>query len=268
MENNTERIILDTVTLPILSDCDILTASEDFYHMDRVADFNVMIYVDEGVMYVTENGRDYEIAPGELLFLRSGIRHFGKRKTLRGTRWFYAHFYLENNLSEGTEAVVLPKKTSGLGDSILKEKIIELCSYFHGSDPSKNFRRNIMLYELLLMIGFGEEMQPKSLCDRICGYLDSQTDKPFTRELVEKEFFLSYSRLSARFRNEKNMSMGDYHNSARMKKACNLLRSTLLPVSEIAERLGFPDALYFSKKFHAFTGISPSDYRKQMQNRY
>lgn len=268
MENNTEIIVLGTESLPILTDCDILTASEDFYHMDRIADFNVMIYVTEGVMYVTENGRDYEIAAGEMLFLKKGLRHFGKRKTLRGTRWFYAHFYLRENIAEGAETLLLPKKLSGLFGSALEEKIFGLCSSYHSSDLQKNFRKNIMLYELLVTIGFWDKGQKKSLCDKICGYLDLQTEKPFTRELIEKEFFLSYSRLAAEFRKEKGMSMGEYHNNARMKKACHLLRSTLMPISSIAAQTGFSDPLYFSKKFRACTGVSPTDYRKQARSRY
>ena len=73
MENNTEsitRIPINELSLPAVSDCDLLTATEGFYHMDRIADFNVLIYVTEGVMYVTEEGQDYEIFSGDLLFLK------------------------------------------------------------------------------------------------------------------------------------------------------------------------------------------------------
>ena len=91
MENSIECIAISDRGLPLLSDCDTLTAAEDFWHMDRIAEFNVLIYVTAGTMYVTENGCDYAINPGELLFLKSGLRHFGRHPTLRGTRWIYAH---------------------------------------------------------------------------------------------------------------------------------------------------------------------------------
>ncbi|MGN0690911.1 MAG: AraC family transcriptional regulator, partial [Oscillospiraceae bacterium] len=255
------------LTLPNVTDCDILTASENFYHMDRTADFNVLIYVTDGVMYVTEDGQDYEISAGELMFLRSGLRHFGKRETLRGTGWIYAHFYLRDSSAED-EKLLLPKKLYGLGGSVHEDKLYELCRLFHSSEPLKSFRVNGLFYELL--VGIGSERLPRfeSLSDKICAYLDTQTDRPFTKELVERKFFLSYSHMAAEFRREKGMSMGEYHNAARMKKACQLLRSTLMPIGEIAERLGFADMLYFSKKFHAFAGAPPSDYRKQSQKEY
>ncbi|MGN0688513.1 MAG: helix-turn-helix domain-containing protein [Oscillospiraceae bacterium] len=266
MENNINSISLDALTLPHITDCDMLTASENFYHMDRTADFNVLIYVTDGVMYVTEDGADYEIASGELLFLRSGLRHFGKRETLRGTSWIYAHFYLGD--SEAADVLKLPKKLCGLSGSSHEEKLYELRRAFHSADPIDRYRKNVMLYEFLLGIGFERLERHESIADKICSYLDTQTDKPFTKELVEKTFYLSYSRMAAYFRREKGMSMGSYHNSARMKKACHLLRSTIMPIGEISEKLGFSDMLYFSKKFHAYTGVSPSDFRKQTQKEY
>ena len=188
MENNIDCICLNTLALPQLCDCDILTASENFFHMDRTADFNVMIYVTDGAMYVTENGQDYDIAPGELLFLRSGLRHFGKREILRGTRWFYAHFYLCENAPDEAGRLVLPKKISGLEGSVHEEKMLELCSYFHSQDSLKAFRQNAKLYELLVGIGAERIPQRESAADRICAYLDSQADTPFTKALVEKKF--------------------------------------------------------------------------------
>ena len=268
MENNINSISLDKLKLPDVTDCDILTASENFYHMDRTADFKVLIYVTDGMMYVTEDGHDYEIAAGELMFLRSGLRHFGKRETLRGTSWIYAHFYLQDSEENDDDKLMLPKKLYGLGGSVHEDKLCELCRLFHSSEPLKAFRVNALFYELL--IGIGSERLPRqeSVSDRICAYLDTQTDKAFTKELVEKRFFMSYSHMSAKFRREKGMSMGEYHNAARMKKACQLLRSTLMSVGEIAERLGFADMLYFSKKLHAFAGASPTEYRKQSQKEY
>ena len=48
----------------------------------------------------------------------------------------------------------------------------------------------------------------------------------------------------------------------RLQKAAELLRISTVPMNEIAEMLGFDDPLYFSKKFKAYYGCSPSEYRK------
>ncbi|MGN0369649.1 MAG: AraC family transcriptional regulator [Butyrivibrio sp.] len=268
MENSIVCISVNELGLPLVSACDILTTSENFYHMDRTADFNVMIYVTDGTMYVTENGQDYEIAAGEILFLKSGFRHFGKYETLRGTRWFYAHFYMPETVLNCETALVLPKKIYAPAGSALEKKLYKMWDYFHSPDPAKIIRKNALFYEILIDIGSERQPESRNISDEICAFLDTQTDKDFSKELIGNSFFMSYSHLAAVFRKEKGISMGQYHNSARMNKACKLLRSTLMSVGEIAACLGFSDMLYFSKKFHAFSGVSPTEYRKQIQRRY
>lgn len=268
MENNISCISIDEYSLPLVTDCNILSASDSFCHMDRTADFNVLIYVTDGTMYVTEEGQDYEIASGEMLFLKNGLRHFGRYETPRGTRWIYAHFYLPDSVKTSENALLLPKKTSCLSGSVIEEKLYKLCDYFHSSDPMKSLRKNAVLYEILLDIGMEQQPKKESIPDKICAYLDTQTDKDFSKELIRNRFFMSYSYLATEFKKENGISMGQYHNNIRMKKACHLLRSTLMSVGEIAYCLGFSDMLYFSKKFHSFSGLSPTEYRRQSQSMY
>lgn len=305
MENSTANILLDGLHLPDLLDCDILTASENFFHMDRTADFNVLICVTDGAMYVTEDGRDYEIPAGGLLFLRSGLRHYGRRETPRGTRWFYAHFRLpgpphapfaEAAAETGTganaagaggaaptqtpagaflraaspaetmaPALMLPKQCALPAGAT--EQMERLCALLRGSSPLHRLRAGALFYELLLRIGEGQPEEPRPI-DAVCAYLTEHAREPFNKERTAANFLMSYSRLAALFKQEKGIPMGEYHNRARMEEACRLLRSTLLPVGEVADRLGFADPLYFSKKFRAFAGLSPAAYRRLSQQKY
>ena len=268
MENNTVRISIDDISIPVVSDCNMLTATESFFHMDRIADFNVLIYVTEGVMYVTEEGQDYEISSGDLLFLKSGLRHFGRYETPRGTSWIYAHFCLSENRHKIGQDMLLPKKISCIKGSATEEKLRRLCEYCHSTEPIKRIGKNALFFDILLEILSEQQPKKESLSDKICKFLDTRTDRAFSKELIENRFYLSYSHLAAEFRKEKGISMGRYHSDMQMKKACLLLRSTLMTVGEISASLGFSDMLYFSRKFHAFSGVSPTEYRKQAQRKY
>jgi AraC-like DNA-binding protein len=48
----------------------------------------------------------------------------------------------------------------------------------------------------------------------------------------------------------------------RMREACRLLAETNRPIREVAHAVGFPDELYFSRRFHREHGLPPARYRK------
>ena len=62
----------------------------------------------------------------------------------------------------------------------------------------------------------------------------------------------------------KGCSPSKYKSDLLMQKARELVGISEIPMGEIAEMLGFEDALYFSKKFKSYYGVSPSQYRKQV----
>lgn len=275
------EILFNNAEMPVVSGCGLLAASEPFYHADRIAGFNVMIYVLEGTIYVTEGETDHEVKRGELLFLKSGIRHFGKLEIPKGTRWFYVHFYFEENTvyeafrssdkqikpyTPTRYSAVLPKKLTGLRGSETEEKIMALWERCSSEDKCAGWYVNIWLAELLSFIALREteEPVPQRLSDRIAGYLAKHIAEPFSARSVEREFYLSYKRLAAVFKAEKGISMQQYHDRLKIEEACRLLRSTLIPVSEAAAAVGFSDPLYFSRRFREITGQSPTQFRKNV----
>ncbi len=64
------------------------------------------------------------------------------------------------------------------------------------------------------------------------------------------------------FIREAGVSPKEYLIRFRIGKACELLRRTPLPVSEIAESVGMPDLSHFSDLFKSRTGVSPREYRR------
>ncbi|MBO5377694.1 MAG: helix-turn-helix transcriptional regulator [Ruminiclostridium sp.] len=277
------EIFFNNSSMPVLCGCDLLTAAESFYHADRIVDFNILIYVISGVIYVTEDEQDYQISEGELLFLKNGIHHYGKVEIAKGTRWYFVHFCFDeisgvpvfgkgDSVMRQYEPVrfgaVLPKKLTGLQGSVVEMKIKDFIDYFHSSDDMKVWYINSKLSELLSEICFYGEGQSAGLSDRICDFLGRHMTEPFCAEKLEKHFFLSYKHMAAVFRREKNITMQQYHNRIRMNAAQSYLRSTLMPVGEISSLLGFNDMLYFSRCFKNFTGVSPTEYRKKASQVY
>ncbi|TCG05778.1 AraC family transcriptional regulator [Paraburkholderia steynii] len=58
-------------------------------------------------------------------------------------------------------------------------------------------------------------------------------------------------------------TVGHYMTRVRIGHACRLLADTLLPVSVVAARSGFPNVANFNRQFRAVKQITPSTYRSQ-----
>ncbi len=70
-----------------------------------------------------------------------------------------------------------------------------------------------------------------------------------------------FSRL---FKKVMGSSFSDYLTGLRMTEAQNLLHMTDLPISAIADRLGYSRQSYFTRRFRMVSGMTPSQYRRNM----
>lgn len=69
--------------------------------------------------------------------------------------------------------------------------------------------------------------------------------------------------ISAVFSKTCGMSLKEYITSLRVEAAKRLLRSTSIPIGEVALNTGYSDAKYFSRIFQKATGKSPREYRNE-----
>lgn len=294
-------ITLSSDTMPVLAGCNFCVANESFLHADRILDFHVMLYVVSGCIYVTEEDTDYEVHAGEVFFLKSGIRHYGKKEIQKGTSWYYAHFYLDepaglySSMKDGIAMksvdtlrfqMTLPKTAAGLEQSKIADRIADLVDSLRGrrnllaplgsmsDDPAAYpwslWNANAKLFSVLTEIAAGNlpALPQHSLSDRIAEYLSLHTSEKFCAEALEKHFFLSYKYMAAVFKKETSMTLHQYHTRTRMTAACQLLCTTMKTIGEISEALGYHDMLYFSRCFHQTMGMSPTEYRRQQTLNY
>lgn len=95
------------------------------------------------------------------------------------------------------------------------------------------------------------------------GYLEHHLDEAVTLDELTGLTDLSVSTLNRAFRRAVGLPPLAYHLRLRIRRACDLLRTTDLTVTEIAGQTGFDDANYFARQFRKAMGLSPSAYRKR-----
>jgi len=275
-------IVICNNVMPVVSMCDMCAASEPFYHPDRVADFYVLIYVTEGVIYVTEEDTDYSVLAGEMLFLKRELHHWGKRLVPRGTKWCYVHFTTDEprDIGEFSPDVgplppylpseyrsVISGYQKNMQGSKAERRLTEMIKYALSDDSMKKWRINGMFNDVLteIVIGDKERNDSESLSGRIRKNVASHYKEPFSSKVLENELFLNYRYMAYVFKRDMGITIQQYHISLKMNEAARLLRSTLSPVGEIADTVGYSDMLYFSRCFHNFFGVSPTQYRKNLR---
>jgi two-component system response regulator YesN len=76
---------------------------------------------------------------------------------------------------------------------------------------------------------------------------------------------LSPCHFSAVFSQETGKTFKEYLTEIRIKKAKELLRTTTLKAFEICYQIGYNDPHYFSHVFRKNTGLTPKEFRLQVQ---
>lgn len=99
----------------------------------------------------------------------------------------------------------------------------------------------------------------------ILDYIRKNYDRKLQGTEVAKEFFISYSHLSALIRSATGHSFVKYLNYIRITQAKKLLISTDKSITEIALDTGFSSTSYFIEQFRTFEGVSPGKFKKEME---
>lgn len=104
----------------------------------------------------------------------------------------------------------------------------------------------------------------EKLLSKVKDYVDGNYSENITLTSISKDFGISSGYLSVLFNDYIGQNFIDYLTNLRIQSAKNLLKSTDLKIYEIADRVGYRDAYYFSTAFKKIVGINPTDYREKL----
>ncbi|WP_246073060.1 helix-turn-helix transcriptional regulator [Paenibacillus dokdonensis] len=82
------------------------------------------------------------------------------------------------------------------------------------------------------------------------------------------QIHVSRTHLSALFNKEVGCTFPEYIAKYRIHKAQDVMKHTKLSLTRIAELVGYPDYVHFSKTFKKYTGLTPQNFRKQIEDKY
>ena len=109
----------------------------------------------------------------------------------------------------------------------------------------------------------GPSVSPEETTDRCKRYLQTHYQDSISLGQLSALLGRQSTALCRKFRHDTGITIFQYLIRLRVEAACQMLRNTPRPVSEIAYRCGFGSLPHFNRKFREVYGMAPKDYRAQ-----
>ena len=97
--------------------------------------------------------------------------------------------------------------------------------------------------------------------EQIVQYIQNHIERDIPRTEIAEEFYLNPDYLSRLFKKEMGVQLKDFIVAEKMKVAQDLLRTTALPVSMVAAKVGYSNFSHFSQVYKKVIGRSPAEDR-------
>ena len=96
---------------------------------------------------------------------------------------------------------------------------------------------------------------------RACDFINEHAHEELTRDSVAEVVHMSSSGFSRFFKSHSGMTFQEYVADVRISRACQLLASSDLTITEISLRCGFTELSTFNRTFKRYRDTTPSKYR-------
>ena len=127
----------------------------------------------------------------------------------------------------------------------------------------RHLRFAVFVEDTLIIIASGALQTHLAASTDIAQYISENYHLQLTLDDAAKIAYMERTHFSKRFKQLTGFGFQDYLTQTRIRAAENLLQTTDLSISEIAEHCGFSSSNYFGDAFRRWKGISPSTYRKK-----
>ena len=281
-----------TVLSDILRD---IRAKASVYFCDRLVppwniemrdlEYSSFHQVRRGQCIVECAGQKELAAPGDIIFIPKGSDHDLKSvdgftpgrekefKTMLLCGYFQFDQAIDHPLLASLPPLVIIRSETLEKNTGLKHTMDFLTEEFTNDQPGSNLLMDKLTEVMLIQLirtEFSEQNETnfsKALFDnhisKALKFIHSDPARSWTLESLAAEIGMSRTSLANRFKELVGTTMYDYMTKIRLQKACNLLRTTSLPVYSIAEKSGYQSEISFNKVFKQHFSVTPGQYRKQ-----
>ena len=240
-----------------------------------------LVYLFSGECNILVSHTIYRMVPGTLVIIPPGEIHktsYGSndkgrqqrtalRFSIKDTDWLCSALgkdFVKDNLTAGI--IEVPDKRKEYIENLITRMIYENQMPDELSmGMVKTLFQEFMIFVLRCKL-YGDtsaheiDAQNSTIQD-VATYVYNNYDKQIYLDDVAKQFSISRSYLSKKFKQTTGFGFKEYLLNVRIKEACRLLLETNHSITDIAFACGFNDSNYFGDAFRRIKGISPNKYR-------
>ncbi len=267
--------------------CGNLISKQEFLHVRRNFNINVLIMVKEGILYIAQDGVNYEVGPNQFILLRAKEEHFGYKPSIGKLSYVWVHFVTNDKITvtnkesflngimdrtiESTQNnfYIIPE----YGEIALTQRAPLLFNQLLDlSRQEMIYSNQIIDYALsLLIMEISQEfiemhykiqhnISPNIA--RVMEWIKANYYKPITVKEIANEFGYNSDYLSSLFKKTTGTTLINYINKTRIEISKSLISNYDLSIKEVAYSCGFSDEKYFMKIFKKLESMTPSQYKK------
>ena len=177
-------------------------------------------------------------------------------------------------LLNGKERVLrLPSNQQFLLDSLLYELQQELTTGQPGAPCAMRARLTLMMVFLLRNLGCEithmsqSGHKRKNDIEQVAAFIEEHYADPVTLGGMAKIFMTNPCALSRSFKRYMGIPPISYLNRVRIQAAKELIENSDLSLTQVCSRVGYESLTYFGRVFKEFTGVTPSQFRRQIRSR-
>ncbi len=258
-----------------MTECLTISKIVDVYRIDNYVNWKrdffdtrkfdgVMLFIDGEIQY-NFGFKKVTAKKGDVLFLPGNLPYSGVKISEAVTLIVVDFLCLKENEFEKLGA---PFTLSVDNFSSMLNAFSNIHRSWNSQFLSSDFEIKSYLYSILSeKYKQGEKLRNNIPTDDILEFVSQNIiDVELSLKSLCKKFYISESQLRRNIHKRTGMSPNEYITTLRIDKAKNELLSTDKSIKFVAYDCGFASQYYFSKVFSKKVGLSPSEYRRRIQN--
>ncbi|WP_127583225.1 helix-turn-helix domain-containing protein [Paenibacillus koleovorans] len=256
----------------------------------RLFEVNFLLH---GSQTMEVSGQPYSQSEGDLIFIPPDTPHRCFVTSSPDMSFFCLHFHIEDEVFH--RSMLQLKDVLYLSDSrmvqTIRPTLQKLAQLTRSPQPltlhsrmkihEAAFQLLACLSEFIVSVTEQErehESEDHQLTCRIAAWLEQSVNWSMLNnanpdisksviQSISREFGVSKSNCYRLFQKVYGISPRQYLTDVILREAKQLLKGDMLSIQEISDQLGYRNTVCFSRQFKRWTGLSPSGYRDQTQDR-